>query len=1266
MKQFLLSIIFVLSMTSLFAGSGYDVTYHQPENGTYELNFTLGNYNLTTISIEGTNYTKLVFDGNIFTELKGFAELPYLSSSLQLSATKNVSLKIIDEEYVDIAVGEPMLPSRGVIYRNQDPTTIPYEIAPGSIRDNWYPQELVTNSQPYIVKDIRGTSVYVYPFRYNAVQHILRVYTSVTVQLVENETSPVNPLTTQATKVLREMNSVYQSLFINYSDASKELTIGEYGDILVVCTSRDEVAMEPYVDWKREKGFNVDIQTVATGTNVKTMIQNAYNANNDLLYVQLVGDWADIKSDIISNNSAPTDPQLGCVVGTDQHPDICIGRFSANSAADVTVMVDKIINYEKSPDLSATWYQGALGIGSNEGSGIGDDGEMDKNHIQVIWDDKLNPFTFNDYFTAYDPGASSQNVFNAVNTGVSVVNYCGHGYMQGWSTSGFSNTNVGNLNNGDMLPFIISVACNNGDLHNGTCFGEAWTRKSNGGAVMFLGGSISQPWTPPMRGQDYFMDLLTGGYDYSAHPGQNGISTTEGRTTLGAIIFNGMVLMTTESSSNSDWETAKTWIMFGDPSMQPRTDVPGDITLSSNVVLVGAPFTTTVIGPNGPIEGAMVCLSQNGEYFNAVTDITGAISIDHNLNPGTATLVVTAFNMETIYDDVTVVPPGGAYVVVNSTQVDDSQGNNNGQADYGETVLLDVAVENVGSDLATGVDALITSTDPYVTIIDDTYNYGTIAAGAIVNGAGAFEITVAEDTPDNYSAMFQVEFSDDSKSSWFSTLSITLHAADMVIIEYTIMDATGNNNGKIDPGETVNIMIEVGNEGSSDAYNIDGELTCSDPYITIVQGSQSYGNVNSGSTSSQSFTISADANTPAGHQVTFELEISGDLNLSSVKTFDEIVGQIAVLIVDLDPNQNSANALQEAVADYDITAEYLTSFPNDLSLYSTVFVCLGIYSDNYVLTQGDGQNLADFLNGGGNLYMEGGDTWYYDNQTAVHNMFSINPTGDGSGDLNTVNGQSGTFTEGMSFSYSGDNSYIDHIEATGSAYAILKNQSPNYGTAVANDAGSYKTIASSHEFGGLDDGNSPSTKSELMAAYLEFFGFANTLQAMFTASSTEVCENEIVEYFDMSSGTVVSWTWTFEGGSPSTSTFQNPQVMYSAAGTYDVTLSVSDGVDTHTITLQDYITVNICTGIAEENIEKIYIYPNPNSGIFTVDFKNVLQDNVTINVLNTLGRLVFTEESVEINGNFSRTIDLSNFDKGLYFLVIENYRGSTVNRIIIR
>ncbi|OQX50747.1 MAG: hypothetical protein B5M53_11835 [Candidatus Cloacimonas sp. 4484_209] len=49
-------------------------------------------------------------------------------------------------------------------------------------------------------------------------------------------------------------------------------------------------------------------------------------------------------------------------------------------------------------------------------------------------------------------------------------------------------------------------------------------------------------------------------------------------------------------------------------------------------------------------------------------------------------------------------------------------------------------------------------------------------------------------------------------------------------------------------------------------------------------------------------------------------------------------------------------------------------------------------------------------------------------------MFGINPTADGSSDLATIQGQSGTFTTGMSFSYSGENNWIDHISPMGSGF----------------------------------------------------------------------------------------------------------------------------------------------------------------------------------------------------------------------------------------
>ena len=161
-------------------------------------------------------------------------------------------------------------------------------------------------------------------------------------------------------------------------------------------------------------------------------------------------------------------------------------------------------------------------------------------------------------------------------------------------------------------------------------------------------------------------------------------------------------------------------------------------------------------------------------------------------------------------------------------------------------------------------------------------------------------------------------------------------------------------------------------------------------------------------------------------------------------------------------------------------------YPLETTL-DAVFVTLGIYPNNHVLGVEEAQALIVYLVAGGKIYMEGGDTWYFDTQTLLQPMFNILPIADGSSDLSTIMGKTGTFTEGMSFNYSGENSFIDHINPISPAFTIFSNLSPAYNCAVAYDAGSYKTIGASFEFGGLVDGTLPSTKTELMNGILDFF-----------------------------------------------------------------------------------------------------------------------------------------------------------------------------------
>jgi hypothetical protein len=120
--------------------------------------------------------------------------------------------------------------------------------------------------------------------------------------------------------------------------------------------------------------------------------------------------------------------------------------------------------------------------------------------------------------------------------------------------------------------------------------------------------------------------------------------------------------------------------------------------------------------------------------------------------------------------------------------------------------------------------------------------------------------------------------------------------------------------------------------------------------------------------------------------------------------------------------------------------------------------------------------------------MEGGDTWAYDAPTAAHGYFGITGLSDGSADTFNCEGAAGTFTEGMSFVYAGENSWMDQLAPVDPAFTIFTELTAGYVNGIAHDAGTYKTIGTSFQFGGLVDDVAPSTRFALMCKYTIFFG----------------------------------------------------------------------------------------------------------------------------------------------------------------------------------
>ncbi|OJJ18228.1 hypothetical protein BKI52_25740 [marine bacterium AO1-C] len=105
-------------------------------------------------------------------------------------------------------------------------------------------------------------------------------------------------------------------------------------------------------------------------------------------------------------------------------------------------------------------------------------------------------------------------------------------------------------------------------------------------------------------------------------------------------------------------------------------------------------------------------------------------------------------------------------------------------------------------------------------------------------------------------------------------------------------------------------------------------------------------------------------------------------------------------------------------------------------------------------------------------------------------------------------------------------------------------------------------------------------------------GSGSAPTANFSASATSVLVGQSVTFTDVSSGSPTSRSWSFTGGSPATSTAQNPTVTYNTPGTYAVSLTVSNAQGSDTKTVPSYIVVTqpTCTYCAATGTNTSYEY----------------------------------------------------------------------------
>jgi gingipain R len=518
------------------------------------LEFRVNEFFLDPVDVGGA-VASLVFVGDEATILAaGEPELPRVARSVAIPRDRRMALRVLDAEHEELCEVD-IAPSKGNLYRTADPSNVPFEWGAAYDRDALYPEQLVEIGEPYILRDVRGLTVALHPARYNPKTRCLRVYRRVVVELTPDGPDHVNILAASQRRPSAAFEQIYRHHFVNRAPNLPQPypPVTEQGSMLVICHDAWLPNMQTFAAHKSAIGIPTTLVGVSSignsPTSIKGYIQSAYSTTN-LAFVLLVGDAAQVATPTSSGGSS--DPSYSKLAGNDDYPDVLVGRFSAQTAADVDTQVQRTIEYETLPATTQDWFRKGVGIGSDEGPG--DDGEMDDEHIDVIRG-KLLAAGYTQVDQIYDPGASATAVSTALNQGRGIVNYCGHGSDTSWGTTGFSNSHVNALTNTGRLPFIFSVACVNGNFAGTTCFGEAWLRATHNGApsgaIGIYASSINQSWNPPMAAQDESNELLL----------------SEAHFSFGALCFAGSALMIDEYAGGGV-EMFDTWHVFGDPSVR--------------------------------------------------------------------------------------------------------------------------------------------------------------------------------------------------------------------------------------------------------------------------------------------------------------------------------------------------------------------------------------------------------------------------------------------------------------------------------------------------------------------------------------------------------------------------------------------------------------------------------------------------------------------------------------------------------------------------
>ncbi len=815
--------LFSLILASIFSFSVFaKISTVQNANETM-IDVTIDKLDISTVDIDGKKFLKAKFDGvgaqQAILYKEGFPEIPVVRFYVEADSEKDVNISMAKANYTKgiTKLNNRLMPSQESLPKIANAVRQFRFNKAFHAQNEFWPQKKYQVEKVGSFKGKQKLLVTVYPFSYNPVTLEYKFTTNFKIE-------------------------VAKSLEKSKKKSSKDLFAFIIGEQF-----QNSPSIARYLSFKESLGYQVEkiiVNSVDTPAVIRARLQNLLNNREaDLKYALIFGDIEHVPSKTATHLTEGVTDHYYRAIDTNDYdsdingPDIGVGRLTVKSEADLSVVVNKMIRYQKGEFADESWLNGIAFIATDDRYTVAegshnyavDNYTANRGYMGVfpearqVGGDKLYAITYE---------VSDSTVVQTMNLGRTIINYSGHGSKTSWAGPNISQANVRSLDHGSATPFVISNACITGQFTIDESYAETWIKHASG-AIMFWGSMDSSYWDE----DDIMEKAMYDGIFRDSYRHFNKIT----QNALSAVwqYYGG------ENRSKYYWET---YVTFGDPSIRLRTTAHQTATINGPEVV---PFGmdnadyTVVDENNNPMVGVRVTLSyEDGTFIDwGMTDENGAVQLNlESDTSGRTKLIVTIYgdNLQMQKKEIQMIFPDSPFFVFSNFSLN---GRVDGTVYPMEEVNINFSVKNVSPVATTGgrVDIVVTGGSAWVEL--PAVGIPAIAGEAIYTHSGQGPLFVVGDNVED-GDIIEITFlwasNEGGQASFVKRYKVSKAAVSVTAVDFG--DVNNPLLGGLAPGSDGDVYLTITNSGS-EALTQSNLSVMSDSCIGSVSGSVSVENL---------------------------------------------------------------------------------------------------------------------------------------------------------------------------------------------------------------------------------------------------------------------------------------------------------------------------------------------------------------------------------------------------------------------------------------